>query len=64
MLAVEIGTKRTASVRAGLRPAVARRQHFREKGMARPLTPLRGHTVARTIIVVRMLCSPVPMRLE
>lgn len=55
MLAAEIGTKRTASITAGLRPAVAHRQHFREKRTACPFVPLRGRCLVRTISGVRML---------
>lgn len=52
MLAAEVGTKQTASVR---RTAVAHRQHSREKDATCPFAPLLGHDVARTISGVRML---------
>jgi hypothetical protein len=45
---------------AGLPPAVARRQHFREKDIACPFGPLCGHYLVGTISGVRMLglCTP------
>ncbi len=61
MLAAEIGTKQTASARCPL-SAVARRQHFREKDPGRPVTPLHGHTVVRTINGVRMLGCAIRFR--
>ncbi len=59
MLAAEIGTKLTVSVG---RPAVAHRQHFREKDATCPFAPLRGHDVARTISGVRMLGCAIRFR--
>lgn len=47
MLAAEVGTKRTASVR---KPSVAQRQHFGEKDTVCPVTPLRGYFLPETII--------------
>src|ERR1700675_825585 len=47
---------------AGLPPAVAHRQHFREKHTTCPFAPLRGHYLVRTISGVRMLGCAIPFR--
>ena len=44
------------------RPAVAHRQHFREKLTTCPFALLRGHYLVRTISVVRMLGCAIPFR--
>ena len=47
---------------AGLAPAVAHRQHFREKHTTCPSAPLRGHCLVRTISGVRMLGCAIRFR--
>src|SRR3979411_1434985 len=47
---------------AGLPPAVAHRQHFREKHTTCPFAPLRGHYLVRTISGVRMLGCAIRFR--
>jgi hypothetical protein len=47
---------------AGLPPAVAHRQHFREKHTTCPFAPLRGHYLVRTISGVRMLDCAIRFR--
>ncbi len=54
MFPAEIGTKWTASVR---RPAVADRQHSREKDAVYLVPPLHGHFFVRTIVA--SACSAV-----
>jgi hypothetical protein len=47
---------------AGPPPAVAHRQHFREKHTTCPFTPLRGHCLVRTMSCVRMLGCAIRFR--
>src|SRR6266436_2720066 len=47
---------------AGLPPAVAHRQHFREKHTTCPFAPLRGHYLVRTTSGVRMLGCAIRFR--